>query len=246
MAFTSLFKSLRAHLLAGGLAVAGVVGVGSPSRAQQVIWEDDFGTGQSVGRSRWSVSGDEAFIPQQHTRFGAAPKLMTDSANGTTFVRLPLNSYNPAPGRAGQVFQGTEMKSRAEWSMGPGLQWEARVRGTKVPKGIVYAFFTFRRSYAEQEEIDFEFLSNWINSSDAYTRTKVWTNIWNKGRPQQGNACCRASTRRTGTPTPSVGLRAALSGSSTALLRTETETVPDEQMGVIFNIWAAQRLGHGC
>ncbi len=253
MVFTSVSNSWGARVRARvGLAVAagalalGCLGLSAPAQAQQVIWEDDFPVTSSgtVDQSKWQVSDNNSYI--HRTRFGEAPQVLSEGS--TTFARLRMESYNPnAPGS----FLGTEMWSYPEWSVGTGLEWEARVRGTNVPKGICYAFFTYRRrnfNYdRDQEEIDCEFLSNWINNTDPYLKKQIWTNIWanaaNNGQ-QHGLPPVDGQTHLNQDQTQwHIYTMRWTNGQVSwfidgSLVRTETNVVPDDQMAVCFNIWA--------
>ncbi len=241
-----LSARLGSAVVAGALALGGALGLSAPVRAQQVLWEDDFPVTSSgtVDQSKWQVSSNSSYI--HRTRFGEAPQVLTDGT--TTFARLRMESYNPS---AAGTFLGTEMWSYPEWSAGTGLEWEARVRGTSVPRGICYAFFNYRRrnfNYdRDQEEIDFEFLSNWINNTDPYLQKQVWSNIWNGGAStgqQAGMPAVDGQTHLNQDQTQwHIYKMRWVNGRvdwliDGAVVRTETNVVPDDQMAVCFNIWA--------
>jgi hypothetical protein len=232
----SILKRLRTVSALALACVSALVASAAPARAQEVIWEDDFPAAAGVDAGKWVISENSSSI--HRTRFGAAPQLVSEG--GTSFARMRLQTYNPnAPG---QAFLGAEIWSRQEWDMGPGMEWEARVRGTNVPRGICYAFFTYkRRDFAiddDQEEIDFEFISNFIK--DPNQSGTIWTNIWNGTRTSSAAKVNTPDLDQTQWQTYTIrwtntGVQWLVNGN---VIRTETNIVPDDQMAVCFNIWA--------
>jgi hypothetical protein len=137
-----------------------------------VIFQDDFTT-SSLDSTKWSVYGNDSF--SHNTWFGKQPTFGSESGNG--FVRLNLDTYNPESGKSG-TFKGTEFFSKTEFPVGPGgVEFEARVRGTNIPAGAVFAFYTFGQREITRwpdsvfDEVDFELLGN-------YSLNKLWLNIW--------------------------------------------------------------------
>ena len=245
MPFLSRAKSwcgrLSSGLLSAALGGAIALGGAGAAQAQQVIWEDEFpGVGARVDASKWQMGDNSNFI--HRTRFGHTPQVLAEG--DTTFARIRMDSYNPSDSES---FLGTEITSRPKWSVGTGLEWTARLRGTDVPKGIVYSFYTYRlRDYAldgDQEELDFEFLSNWVHSSSGHARTLVWTNVWNyssENGSNRGAACSVPGLDQTQWHTYTIRWRPnsvewLVDG---VLTRTETALVPDDELAVRFNIWA--------
>ncbi len=203
------------------------------AQAQQTIFEDNF---NSINTNVWDVHDSSWFI--QRTRFGKMPSILTES--GTTFARFGLDTYNPA--YPGIQTLGTELWSKQSFRMGSGVEFEARVRGTNIPRGAVYAFFTYKQrdfgSDDDQEEIDFEFIGNFINSPpDA---EKVWLNIWNGRVDDRPNQPGVLGLRQTEWNTFTMRWTNAKVEwlVNNVVVRTETEVMPDDFMNLCFNIWA--------
>jgi hypothetical protein len=235
---------LRGVALAVGLC-ASAAGA-SPAQAQgEVVFNDDFPLSrdasgaplpnQTVDPSKWQVHDGNWFI--QETAFGAAPQLLTEGE--TTFARLPLHTHNPQ--FPGQRFLGTEAWTRQEWTAGSGTEFEARIRATRTPRGMILGFFTYKRrdfgNDADQEEVDFEFITNRIN--DPARSTSFWSNAWN-GPTEDGEMISVPGLNQTAWNTYTIRwtntqLQWFVNG---VPVRTETQTVPDEQMAVALNIWA--------
>lgn len=125
------------------------------SAAQQILLFDDF-DGPALDSSTWGVAdwniGDR-------TQFGNQPEFA--SANGETFIRLPLDTYNP--NLPGQRVLGTEIYSLNNFSNEGGVEYLTRARLTMGQPGLVAAFFTYNRQREKgkwlADEIDFEILS---------------------------------------------------------------------------------------
>ncbi|MBV9470426.1 MAG: family 16 glycosylhydrolase, partial [Abitibacteriaceae bacterium] len=165
--------------------------------------------------------------------FGKVPTIVTE--NGTTFARFGLDTYNPA--HAGTNLLGTEMWSNQQFTMGPGTEFETRIRGTNIPRGVVYSFFTYKqRNFGtdpDQEEIDNEFLGNQATN-------QFWLNIWNNGSSWSTNPTVSGVDSTTWNTYKIRWLNDRVEWwINNTLVRTETNLMPDDYMSVCYNIWAA-------
>ncbi len=217
-----------------------------PSQQQntQQLFRDDFNT---LDTNVWDVHDNSWNI--QATIFGKTPSILSESGNA--FARLGLDTYSPV--QTGQRTLGSEIWSKAEYGMGQGVEFEARVRGTNVPRGLVFAFFTYRKrdfnADFDQEELDYEFLSNYIN--DPQRQTKLWLNIWNdygvdkptqplvQGTDEQGLAQPTLNQNTWNTYTVRWLNDRVQWWVNDHLVRTETQLMPDNPMSLCFNIWQA-------
>ena len=228
---------------------------GGAARAQTTVFSDEFNT--SFNTNQWDVYDSTHSL--QRTQFGNVPQtvLGSQSTDGTGYMRLRLDTYNPDRNYPTFV-RGTEITSR-EFKPGPGLEIEARVRGANLPRGIVFAFFTLGQrgtwptSYLK-EEIDFEFLTNFLNTTDANPdKNKLWLNVWDDWNPLRGGP--NQATRTL--PPASANFQPGgwnvykirwlndkvewiVNG---VVVRTSTNILPDDPMQLRFNIWAAGDWG---
>ncbi|HEX8834521.1 MAG TPA: PA14 domain-containing protein [Abditibacteriaceae bacterium] len=209
----------------------------SPLRAQTPVLQDEFNSG-ALNSSLWSVYGTNSFL--QRTQFGLQPQFATES--GTSYMRLRLDSYTPDSTYRGNYFKGTEIHSRSAFTMGPGMEFETRVRGRNLPRGIVFAFFTYGErgtwpSTYFKEEIDYEFLTN-------MNRNQMWLNIWDNWNPQRGgpNQGTTTSANFDWSNWNTYKVRwlndRVVWLVNDVVVRTSTDILPDDPMEVRFNIWA--------
>jgi hypothetical protein len=210
----------------------------APARAATVLFEDQF-NGASWDTSKWTAYDSTNFL--QRTQFGNLPTIGTE--NSTSFARIRLDSYDPDPNYSGDLLRGTEMMSKTNFTPGDGLEIEARVRGNNLPRGIVFAFFTYgeRGTYPNnlRDEIDYEFLTN-------FNKDTIWLNIWddynkesNTG-PNQSSMTTAPGLDRTGWHVYKIRWTSTrvdwyVDGT---IVRTSTNIVPTDPMQVRFNIWA--------
>jgi hypothetical protein len=144
------------------------------------IFADEFG-GSSLDRGKWNSTG--TYQNLQATQWGNTPTFGTDS-DGTNFIRIPLDTYNPNSGQAGNTHLGTQLTSMDRWNLGTGLEYETRLRANNLPKGLVLGFFAYGEtgwwpdSY-QQSEIDYEFLT-------ALGNDQLWLNLWDDWNPLRG------------------------------------------------------------
>lgn len=201
----------------------------------QLLFDEEFNT--AIDTSVWNVHDGTWNI--QRTKFGKAPTIVTE--NGTTFARFGLDTYNPND--PGNTILGTEMWSNQHFSMGTGVDFQARIRGTNVPSGAVQSFFTYKqRNFStdhDQEEIDYEFLGKQFQTN----QNQLWLNIWNNtssysSSPQasgmNNNSWATWNTYDIIWLNDRVEWR--VNGN---LVRTETNLMPDTYMSLCFNLWAA-------
>ncbi|HEX9995911.1 MAG TPA: glycoside hydrolase family 16 protein [Abditibacterium sp.] len=229
----------------------------TPPVANQLFF-DDFGGGSLSGN--WGNYGSQNQL--QRTRFGIRPDVLSE--NGTSFVRLRLESFNAAfPGN----FRGTEIFTNRRFARGDGLEVSTRLRGPNLPPGIIFAFFTiydrFNGTPSDstylKDEIDFEFLTA---QEEQFTprnqRNKLYLNVWDRWNLRfgfDGNDVDDGSATESNLRSDKTYQRAnydyanwnvytirwlpdrtefLLNGN---LERTEREVRPAEPMSVHFNIW---------
>ena len=155
-----------------------------PSGGGQLLF-DDFSSA-TLNPSVWDRYNNQQQL--QRTLFGNNGTNLNE--NGTSFTRLTLDSYNPdAPGR---LFRGTEIFTKKSYSVGNGLEAEARLRAPNLPSGLIFAFFLISDRYVagsgsfesryRKDEIDFEFLTK--QQEDFGGRNRLYTNIWNDWNQQ--------------------------------------------------------------
>lgn len=237
-------KSVLFLRLSGVVALCASIVGGAPRVQAQTanVFADEFNSGQ-LDNASWFTYDKRFHI--QRTQFGLNPQFGADS-DGTKFVRIPLQSYNPYPLYTGKEFYGCQLVSRTRWDMGTGIEYEARLRSNRLPPGLVLGFFsygdagTWNTTY-QKTEIDYEFLTSQRSDS-------IWLNIWDNWNPDR-----RGPSQSSLTPVP--GLNWNNNSWNTYkirwypdrtqwwvngyLARTETNVKPGSPMGVRFNLWAA-------
>lgn len=213
------------------------LGAGAAS-AQTTLFADEFNA-SSWDTSKWTTYGPTNFL--QRTQFGNQPTMATES--GTSFARLRLDSYTPDPAYKGEYLRGTEVLTKTQFTPGDGIELETRMRGNDLPRGIVFAFFTYgeRGTWPNElrDEIDYEFLTN-------FDKDKIWLNIWDDYNKQSGIGDNQSSITqapgldRTGWHTYKIRWTKSridwyVDGVS---VRTSTDILPADPMALRFNIWA--------
>ena len=229
-----------------------------PSNGNRQLFFDDFTT-PTLSTSLWDNLNE--FQPLQRTYFGNRP--INLNQGGTTFTRLTLDSYNPTPNYRGEFYRGTEILSRQFFTVGDGLEAEARLRGPGLPPGIVFAFFLINdRPEPEgqrKDEIDFEFVTK--QQEQFGGRNRLYTNVWNNWNEQRdgfdGNPLPESTPNRMRDDLvyqPSVDPNYDYAEWNTyrirwypdrtelyvndRLERIEDEVRPDKPLQLRFNIWA--------
>lgn len=208
--------------------------------APAVLFREDF-NGSSLDTAKWTVGT----WMLGRTQLGNVPELSAGIA------RLKFDTFNPAsPARS---FRGTEIGTKAEFEVGSGIEFEARVRVNALPSGLVTSFFTYvfrtAGTMTFSDEIDFEFLSTQINRSPANSApvlTTTW-NDWNNITPDYTNL---ATYNSQSANVPGMDLSQFnkiiirwLPGRvewivNGQLIRTATTAVPDEKTNIRLNFWA--------
>ena len=201
-----------------------------------VLLRDDF-DGSALDTTKWFVpTGDGTFFGRTQIRPPSVPLTVADGR-----IRLQLDTYNPSALVPGDSFFGSEIDTLDSYEVGPGLEFEARVRFVApLPGGLVGALFSFVFLPPDRrDEIDVELLSNDLVASEE----RILTNVFEDDDFSQSGAKAFA---------PVAGLD--LSAFNTyavrwlpdrvkwfvngALVREETTPVPDDPMNVRLNFWA--------
>ncbi len=191
---------------------------------------------------KWQVQGDDQIL--QRTQWGLSPSVLKD-ADGTGFVRLCLDTFNPKPEKAGRFYLSTQMTSLDRWKLGEGLEFEARLRMDHLPPGLILGFFAYgdagvwRKTY-QKTEADFEFLTH-------RGGRQVWTHLWDNWNPlregqNDGSLWMTGSTNWNQGDWNTFKIRWYPDRTewicNDYLLRAETRVRPGSPMGVWFNLWA--------
>lgn len=229
-----------------GIAMAFAATMSAPrlsAASPQVLLRDDF-DGASLDKNQWSVGNWKL----GRTQLEKAPVV----SNG--FARLTFETFDPH--HAGRNFLGTEIDSNQSFSLGKGLEFEARVRVNAMPPGLVTSFFT----YSERDiggsnfsdEIDFEWLSALTKKSPA-TSPPIQLTSFRAFNHAKANL-------KDQTQTTSENVRVAalnLSGFNTFMIRwlpdrvewlvngrivkTAVSIVPEQPMNLCLNFWAPDK-----
>jgi hypothetical protein len=181
MRLPKIFTPRRLTGFATGVAaLATSFSLAAPASAQQ-LWADEFNSGSFNTTGDWSV-----YQPWQtlgRTQFGLAPSM--GSQNGVSYARMPLRTYNDAFNASAPRTQGSEIFTKQFYKVGTGIEFESRVRGVNIPRGVVFGPYTYSEKglwpngYLK-EEIDFEVVSN-------LGTNKFWSNIWNDWNSRYGS-----------------------------------------------------------
>ncbi|BCM92078.1 hypothetical protein IAD21_03957 [Abditibacteriota bacterium] len=234
----------------------------TPTPVPGTAFADEFNAG-SLDRTKWTTLDNSNRL--QRTQFGNQPDFGQDT-DGTRFMRVKIDSFLPDDTvRAAGILQfyGTELAANQKIARGTGVEFQARMRMSNPERGgLVGSFFLFGQKGnfggnppLSFDEIDHEVLTNGVNANPPYT----WTNTYNDFRvPQTGVPSGDSYTD----PTKTIGLAEPTTTGYAAgnwnvyrvvwragqvqwfindqLIRTETSgVVPDDALGVRFNMWAA-------
>ncbi len=244
----------------------------TPVPASNVLLDDEFNAG-ALDTKRWSVvSSDSTTIYNiQRTQLGNKPDFAQD-ADGTRFMRIKLDTYLPVHTVKGSdtlSFLGTELNSKLRFARGNGVSFESRMRLSNANTlGLVDAFFAYGEKGTfdgtpplSLDEIDHEMLTNTL-----FTKPPTsWTNIYNDFvLPQAGNTTGDSyfdPIKTEGTFKPLVPgfdptgwntYRIDWKAGSVRWFINDTMTredtsvrVPDDALGVRFNIWAPSGPPYG-
>ena len=209
--------------------------VTDPTVAQHLVRSDNF-NGPELSPI-WNADHNSVV---GRTHLNSHPLFLEEA--GTTFVRLPLQTYDTT--YPGTRFSGTELAGINYKKLGSGIYYKARVRIPKETPGLVCAFYVIGPpSSPTTDEIDIEFLTS--QSSDHFLTTS-----WAKWRenPEVYNDGITHSNQMVVLPNFNRGEWNVFEIShlpdriewfvNGQLVRTETGVIPTKNMQVRFNIWA--------
>jgi hypothetical protein len=141
--------------------------------AQSTIFQDEFNH-RTLDTSSWRVYS--IYETMHRTQYGLEPTMQSEAGAG--YARFYMDTYHPDPAYRGRLTRGSGMTTYVNFGLGGGVEFEARVRGTNVPRGAVFAFFPYGDkdpgSGRLNDEIDFEIVTNWPTN-------QLLTNVWNDG-----------------------------------------------------------------
>ncbi len=169
-------RKRKRNRLCTACALAAAAAFSSSTRAAD-LFRDDFDGSSLDTTTNWNLG---TWLLGR-TQLGINPTV--DSG----MVHLQHDTYNAS--NPGGTFRGTEIYSKDTFTRGSGLEYEARVRTNALPGGLVTSFFTYNfipGSPALADEIDFEFLSNEINTSPP-TSDPVLATTWNNYKTDSTN-----------------------------------------------------------
>lgn len=234
--------------LLNSLLLLGWCAIATPGMAQtpQVVFRDDFNapfdSRNVLDPAKWGMY-DNTYA-YGRTQFGNAPSIVSES--GATFARLSVSNYNYNSDPT-FPFKGTEIFSPA-FNLGLGKEFEARVRVTNLPPGLVAAFWAYGSrgvwgtSDFQSDEIDLEFLSRQAHNS-------LWLTNWNDWNPQNPtyndgihNASYQASASGLDwTQWNTYKIRWLTDHTewyvNNVLVLTSTAAHPNDPLAVRFNVW---------
>jgi len=216
-----------------------------------VIFEEDFDQPDgsrpdpdswvvNVPDSWWWVLG-RTFLPSpMYHPEGPLPQVR----DGACCIEHHL--FNPYHlGTPKTTFLGGEIHTVMAFDSTRPYRFEATVRWSECPKGLVSSFFTYGydAEHADSDEIDFEFLSNHAFEP---SQPRVLTNTWNDSVQDPAEATIpeldlpRWQTFRIYWYPGRVDWVWVESLGDERLLRSETDPayLPDEPVALYFNFWA--------
>ncbi len=224
------------------------------------LFSDEFNS-NSLDTSKWTPLDNSRSL--QRTQFGNLPTFAQDS-DGTRFMRVKLDTFLPnAQATPGTELYGTEVIAKSKIALGNGVEFQARMRmANPDQRGLVGSFFLFGQKgnfggtpALSFDEIDHELLTNAFVANPPYT----WTNIYNDFRvPQAGvpngdsfsdltkqNGLARPLTTNFDKAAWNVYRIVWKPGqvewfiNDQPILTDTTNRVPDDDLGVRFNLWGA-------
>jgi hypothetical protein len=230
--------SRLALFVAAGLVLALGLLVSAPAEAAHVVLlRDDF-DGSSLDTSKWFVpTGDGTFFGRTQIRPPSVPLTVADGA-----IRLQLDTHNPSALVPGDSFFGSEIDTLETFAVESGLSFFARVRFVDgVPGGLVSSLFSFvfLPAIPGHDEIDFELLSNDVVGE----QERVLTNVFDDADFSQPGDPVFANLPGLDMTEWHVYEIRWTAGRiewlvDSALVRVETDTVPNEPQNVRLNFWA--------
>jgi len=219
----------------GGLAA---MIFGTIATHADVLFHDDF-EGTSLDGTQWTVADWKL----GRARLGNTPKVVNGMA------RLKVQTFDPK--HPGQDFVGTEIDTVQTFPIGSGLEFEARVRFSKLPAGLVPSLFTYTSwtssSDVLSDEIDYEFLTKQIRKApkgQKPAQVTTWHDFDNT-HPSYD------STHENSQNVPVAGLDYSQFNTFTirwlpnevdwyvngTLIHTATTAVPQQAMNLCLNFW---------
>lgn len=214
--------------------------VAAPAEAKRLL-RDDF-DGSSLDTTKWFVpTGPGSFFGRTQIRPPSEALTVTGGV-----IRLQLDTFNPTAQVPGDSFWGSEIDSLETWQRGKGLAFAARSRLVcPLAGGLVGSVFSFvfLPAIPGHDEIDFELLSNDVVASEE----RVLTNVFDDDDFSQPGD--KAFADVTGLDLCDFHTWEArwlpdrvewwVDG---ALVRSETDTVPDDAQNVRLNSWAPDQF----
>ncbi|EKV00460.1 Ca2+-binding protein, RTX toxin [Leptolyngbya sp. PCC 7375] len=236
-----------------------------------ILFRDDFEGRNRVDSANWRLPTSSpanlpsTFLGRTQFRLGTfgtsiseLPDTLPNIINGR--ARLRLDTLNPVlldvpnnplnPNSANPSFFGTDLIINRDFTLGNGLAFEAQVR-IDAPRGLVASLFSFFDEGLDTpsippgqniDEIDFEFLTNYLNNARQGSSTKVLTNVYDDDPLGPGSGITvdnngldltRFNTFRIEWRRNSV--RWFINGIE---ILTRTDIVPDEAQTIRLNFWA--------
>jgi hypothetical protein len=210
----------------------------SPAIAgHDVLLRDDF-DGALLDTSKWFMpTGPGTFFGRTQLR----PPSETLSVAGGV-IRLQLDTHNPTAQVPGDSFWGSEIDTIDSYEVASGLSFLARARfAPGVPGGLVGSIFSFvfLPAIPGHDEIDFELLSNDVVAA----QERVLTNVFDDDDFSQPGDKVFANVAGLDLTTFHVyevrwyldRVEWYVDGN---LVRSETETLPDDPQNIRLNFWA--------
>ncbi|MEO6102223.1 MAG: glycoside hydrolase family 16 protein [Pseudoxanthomonas sp.] len=157
--------------------LAGAMLVATATAAQAggtVIFRDDF-NGSQLDTTAWGVGTWKL----GRTQLGNVPVVSGGMA------QLRFDTYR---------FTGAEIFSKTNYALQNGVEFEARVRMTNLPSGLVTSLFTYNTLNAKSDELDIEILSKQVNLSSGGAPLLLTTwNDWDEANPTYSDGVHHAS-----------------------------------------------------
>lgn len=170
-----MYKLLFTMLSKSALLALPVCLLHSGNVSSSTLFFDDF-NGSSLDETAWRLpTGDGTLYGRTQIKppvYGGQ-NLRPVVAGGT--VTLQLDTYNASALVPGDTFWGHEIQTRESFLPGTvGVSIETRMRFLNMPAGgLVGGFFTWGYDGTIRDEIDFELLTNDLDSQ------RVFTNLYN-------------------------------------------------------------------
>jgi hypothetical protein len=227
----------RVPLALRSCAILALAFATTASADPSVLLRDDF-DGPVLDTALWFVpTGPGTFFGRTQIRPPSVPLTLTGGV-----IRLQLDTFNPSALIPGDSFFGSEIDTIATYAVETGLSFRARVRfAPGVPGGLVGSLFSFvfLPAIPGHDEIDFELLSNDV----AAANERVLTNVFDDDDfSQPGDKEFANVAGLDLEEFHEYEIRWFASKLEwyvdDVLVRTETDTVPNDPQNVRLNFWA--------